>query len=273
MTIMPSNSGARASRWDDAWRDLSQSLSLTPFWMGLAYSHVRGRYQRLALGLIWHPLSYAFLVTSLGILWSQIMGRDATYFMPYLAIGFATWYFIFNSIAGATDIFRGARRHIMSRPTPLFLFVFEKIAANVMFFLMEAPFFFVMALIVGRDFGPIAFLAAPGFLLLMLNAVWMCMFMAIAVARFPDLGEMVRNVMRIAFFLTPVIWSVDVNPRVEGVSQWNPFFHAMAVVRSPFMGSVPDPVSYMVVGGGAVIGFAAMLPLFVYARRRVPYWV
>ena len=86
--------GVRTSRWAEAWRDLTQSLRLTPFWMRLAYQRVRGRYQRLALGLIWHPLSYAFVVISLGLMWGAIMGREASYFMPYVAVSFATWFFI-----------------------------------------------------------------------------------------------------------------------------------------------------------------------------------
>ena len=273
MTAASPDMGVRTSRWAEAWRDLTQSLRLTPFWMRLAYQRVRGRYQRLSLGLIWHPLSYAFVVISLGYMWAAIMGREASYFMPYVAVGFATWFFISNAISGATDIFNSARRHIMARPTPLMMFIFERTAANLMAFFLEAPLFFLVALLVGRDFGWIVLLALPGLGLLILNAIWANLFFAIAVARFPDLGEMVRNIMRIAFFFTPIIWSVDVNPRVENVSQWNPFYHAVEGVRAPFMGAPPDRISYIVVSAIAAVGLTLTIPMFVYARRRVPYWV
>ena len=148
------------------------------------------------------------MVISLGLMWGAIMGREASYFMPYVAVSFATWFFIANAISGSTDLFNGARRHIMARPTPLMMFVFERIAANLMMFFLEAPLFFLVALMVGRDFGWIALLALPGLGLLALNAIWATLFFAIAVARFPDLGEMVRNVIRIAFFFTPVILSL-----------------------------------------------------------------
>jgi len=261
------------SLWAEAWRDLVESLRLAPFWLSLAYQRVRGRYQRLALGLLWHPLSYAFVVTSLGLMWSQIMGRPAAYFMPYLAIGFATWFFIFNAIAGATDILKGASRHITARPTPVLVFVFERIAANLMQFALEAPFFFVMAIVVGREFGWLALLAVPGLLLLLLNALWASVAISLLAARFPDVGEIIRNVMRIVFFLTPVIWSIDINPRIEEFVAWNPFYHAMEVVRAPFMGSVPDAVSYIIVGAIAIGGSLLAVPAFALSRRRVPYWL
>jgi ABC-type polysaccharide/polyol phosphate export permease len=53
----------------------------------------------------------------------------------------------------------------------------------------------------------------------------------------------------------------------------NPFYHMIELVRAPVLGNVPDQLSYMMVGGIAVVGWS--LTLYVAARFqvRLAFWI
>lgn len=255
-----------------AW-DLRRSAVLTPYWIKLAYGQVRGKYHRLALGLIWHPLGFALVVSLIAYVFGALFGRDTYFFLPYLAAGFAVWGFITGCMTGGAAAFTSNQRHILSRRTPLAMFAWKAAGVAAIGFLLEIPFFFVACAYVGRPLEPVALIAVPGAALLLLNGLWVTMLFGVAVTRFPDLGQLLQSAVRVLFLVTPIIWSIDINPRIANVSQWNPFYHAIELVRGPLLGYLPPAESYFVVSGIALGGILLTLPIFAISIRRLPYWL
>ena len=79
--------------------------------------------------------------------------------------------------------------------------------------------------------------------------------------------------MRIAFFVTPIIWMPELLPDRALLLDFNPFFHLVEIVRAPLLGRAPGLVSWLAVAGITIGGWAAAFALFRHYRRRIAYWV
>jgi len=261
------------SIWGQAFGDIGRSLRLASFWWSLAVQNVRGKYNRTALGVLWVPISYTLVVGTIGYIFSLVIDRDPIFMLPYIAAGFATWGLIVNAMTGGATVFIRNRKFIHARPLPLFMFVLAHGATLLLQLAIELPLFFVFAVIVGREVGWVALWAIPGLALLMFNALWVSLFFGILVARFRDLNELLANAVRPLFLCTPVIWSIDINPRVEGISEWNPFYHALELVRGPLMGAPQTELTWIFMGAAAAIGWPVTLVMFVFTRNRLASWI
>ena len=55
-------------------------------------------------------------------------------------------------------------------------------------------------------------LAVPGLVLLCLNGIWMGLLLGIVSARYRDVPPIVASLVRILFFVTPIIWMPELMP-------------------------------------------------------------
>jgi ABC-2 type transport system permease protein len=92
-------------------------------------------------------------------------------------------------------------------------------------------------------------------------------------ARFRDVPQIVTNAMQVAFFLTPIIWLPELLPGRALVLTFNPFFHAVELVRAPLLGTAPPLRSWLAMLAATLAGSAVALAMYVRYRRRIAYWI
>ena len=107
----------------------------------------------------------------------------------------------------------------------------------------NAAIFLVVAVILRIAPGWTGLLAVPGLVLLCMNGVWTGLLLGLVSARFRDVPPIVESVVRILFFVTPVIWMPEFLPERIALLTWNPFFHFLEVVRAPLLDQLPAPSS------------------------------
>ena len=100
------------------------------------------------------------------------------------------------------------------------------------------------------------------------------LFLGILSARFRDLSPMLEAGMRLIFFLTPIIWIPDAaDAGRSALIQFNPFYHAIEIVRAPVIHDViPWSSFWIVVGLGALVNLLGVIAYSV-SRRRLIYWL
>ena len=81
------------------------------------------------------------------------------------------------------------------------------------------------------------------------------------------------SIVRIAFFVTPIIWMPESLPGRAVLLEFNPFFHYVELVRAPLLGQAPEFVSWLAVLGMTLGGWLVALVMFRNYRWRVAYWV
>jgi len=116
-------------------------------------------------------------------------------------------------------------------------------------------------------------LAVLGLILVTVNTAWISMLAAIASARFRDIPPIVGSVTQFAMFLTPVFWMPSSFPSRHAFLALNPFYHMLQAIRAPLLGQSVDPLTWAVLAGLAVAGWAVTFSIFALTRRRIVHYL
>ena len=262
-----------ASQLKRALSDIVQGARAIQLWGPLGWQDIRLRYRRSKLGPFWLTISMGMLVGLLGTLYGMLFQADIARYMPYLALGFIVWTMIAGLISDACGIFVNAQGIIKQIEMPLSVHVFRMVWRSLIVLAHNSAIFLAVAVALCIPPGWTGLLALPGLALLCLNGIWVGLLLGLIAARFRDVPPIMESLMRIGFFITPVIWMPEFLPQRVALLEWNPFYHFLEVVRSPLLGQAPSFVSWLVVAGVTLGGWVATLCMYCLFRRRIAYWV
>ena len=253
--------------------DLAQGARAHHLWYLLAWQDIRRLYRRSVLGPFWLTVSMGALVGVLGTLYGVLLGVDSADYVPFLALGFIVWTLISGIITEGCTAFINAEGIIRHVGLPLSIHVYRLLWRHVLILLHNAAVFVVVAAVFTVWPGWTALLALPGLVLLCLNGLWAGLLLGIVSARFRDVPPIVTSIVRICFFVTPIIWMPELMPGRPLVLDVNPFFHLVEVVRAPLLGQAPELASWIAVLIMTAAGWLVTFAFFRRYRRRIAYWV
>lgn len=256
-----------------ALRDLARGVRAYYLWYLLAWQDIRRLYRRSILGPFWLTLSMGALVGVLGTLYGMLFGVASADYVPFLALGFIVWTLISGIITEGCTAFINAQGIIRHVGLPLSIHVYRLLWRHLLILVHNAAVFVVVAAVFAVWPGWTGLLALPGLVLLCLNGIWAGLLLAIVSARFRDVPPIVTSIVRICFFVTPIIWMPELLPARPLVLDVNPFFHLVEVVRAPLLGQVPGLGSWIAVLAMTAAGWLVTFAFFRRYRRRIAYWV
>jgi len=255
--------------------DLSSALHRSTLIATLGWQDVRQRYRRSALGPFWLTISMGVMIGTIGLVFGQIFKSPMEEFLPFLAAGLILWTFISSVITEGCSSFIAAEAVIKQLPIPLSVHVFRQLWRNLIILAHNIVIFPLVMLAVGKAPSMNMFLAVPGLLLVLLNLIWLCIFLGIICTRFRDIPQIISSLLQVIFYLTPIMWLPSLLPQRAGtyMLDLNPFFHFLEIVRGPLLGQLPSMENWLVTIGIAVVGWIATILLFARYRRRIAYWL
>lgn len=243
--------------------------------MFLAFSDIRQRYRRSTLGPFWITLSTAIMISCIGFIFGTIFKAPLKEFLPFLTAGLITWSFITSTINEATHVFVSAEPIIKQLPIPLFSHVIRMVARNGYIFFHNIVIFPFVCLITGKEIGLEVLLFVPCFFLLIVNLLWVSLFLGTVCTRFRDLGQIVASLLQVAFYVTPIIWMPSLMP--ERFSKWileiNPFYQQLELIRCPLLSTLPSNLAVYYTLGVCLFGWVGTVVLFNKYRDRIAYWL
>lgn len=253
--------------------DLVQGAQAHHLWYLLGWQDIRRRYRRSVLGPFWLTLSMGALVSVLGLLYGMLLQVENADYVPFLALGFIVWTLISGVINDGCQTFINAQGIIKQVGLPLSIHVYRLLWRNVLILFHNALVYVVVAAVFAVWPGWVGLLALPGLVLLCLNGIWAGLLLGIVSARFRDVPPVVSSIVRICFFVTPIIWMPELVPARALVLEANPFFHLVEVVRAPLLGQAPGLESWFAVLLITCAGWLVTFAFFRRYRRRIAYWV
>ena len=266
-----------ASQATLALADIMDGARAFRLWGLLGWHDIRRRYRRSMLGPFWLTISMGILVAALGTLYGTLLKLESADYVPFLALGFVVWTLISGVFTEGCTAFISAESIIKQTNLPLSVHVYRMVWRNLLIFWHNAVIVVVVAVLFAIWPGWTGLLALPGLVLLCLNGVWVGLLLGIVSARFRDVPPIVASVVRILFFVTPIIWMPDLMPgralMLAVVLDFNPFFHFVELVRAPLLGHAPGLVSWLAVSGITLGGWLLAFALLRRYRRRIAYWV
>jgi lipopolysaccharide transport system permease protein len=253
--------------------DVQAGLASWRIWTKLGWNDILQRYRRSLLGPLWLTTSTAIMVTALGVIYSRIFKLSLNDFMPFLCVGLLVWNFISSILTDAGDLFTGAESYIKQIRLPYSLYVFRFIWSKVIIF--GHNFVIYLCILVYFELWPgsAAIYALPGFVVIMMNGIFVALYLGIISTRFRDVPQLTASLAQIAFFVTPIMWKPSLLGSDQIVATVNPFFHLIEIVRQPLLGE-PAALNHYI--AAAIITIAnGLLSSFFFARyrSRISYWV
>lgn len=270
-------SGPRS--WKRAFADIAQGWNQRSLWGYLGWQDIKQRYRRSVLGPLWISISMGVIALGLGILYSALFSIPLEKFLPHVAVGLLIWNFVSGCILEGSEVFIANEGLIKFLPAPLTLHIYRLVWRQALFFAHNLVVWAVLMAVFPRPLGWELLLAFPAFGLLVMNGAWIAILAGILATRFRDIPPIIASLTQLVFYLTPIVWSVDLLAGNEAAREraslveLNPVFHFLEILRQPLIGDPIVPRYWVVAAVITVVGWAAALVCLRNYRSRVAYWV
>lgn len=243
-------------------------------WLTLSLLDIKIKYRRSSLGPFWLTLSMAVTIYSMGFLYGHLFHLNLQDYFPYLASGIICWTLISTLIIDSNQAFIESSTYIKNQPFNMSTFLMKIICRNFIIFAHNLVAYIPIMLMfkVGLDINFLFIF--PGLLLICINAYFWGGILATLGTRFGDFDQIIKSVMQVVFFVTPVMWMPSLLPeRVLWIVYLNPFAHFLQVIRNPLVGQAVSMTSLLCVLVMSAIGIITFCLLSKRARYRIVYWL
>lgn len=239
-----------------------------------AWLDTKCHYRRSRIGPFWETINLVVTIVGLAVIHTALFGGTIIGAIGYIGLGMMTWAAIltlFNE--GATSFIRNAPL-IHGSSISIDMYVGRTVFRTMITFGHHIVLYFAGLALGLVPLSWTSVLAVPGVILLFVNGYWIGAALGLLCARFRDVELIVRNLLQLAFFATPVFWNADiVQGRYRAVIDYNPFFYFIELIRAPLLGQVPPLTHYAVVVACAVVGYALALITYRALRRQLAFFV
>lgn len=270
--------GRSLSRYQQkkALEDFILAIKKSHIWFLMAWQDIQLRYRRSVIGPFWITLSMAIMVYTMGFLYAHLWNVSLQEYFPYLATGLLAWGLIASVMMESTETYLFSVGLIKQIKMPYFLHIHRMCTRNFIIFahnlLIMLPIYLLFPQQFSLSFAYLLFFVDV--MILYVIAVLYSNVISMVCARYRDLGQIVKSLVQVLFFLTPVMWKIDTLP--AHIRQWmvlNPFYHLVEMIRQPLMGFYPSVEN--VLGISILFGIGCLLNrwLFVPYRARIVYWI
>jgi ABC-type polysaccharide/polyol phosphate export permease len=244
-----------------------------PVWIIMGWDDIRQRYRRSVIGPFWITLSMGVFIMVLGVIYSRLFHAELQSYLPYLTVGFVVWGFMSTAANDSCVAFTDSSRIIKQIKLPYSVYVLRVVWRNFMIFLHTIAIYIPIAIIFKVEPHLTTLYAIPGLALVYLNLIWLTTVIAILSTRYRDIQPIVGTMIQLGMFATPIMWTVSSLGDAKIVAEINPVYHLIEIIRAPLLGMAPQPQSWLVACGLAVIGSVLAIALMVRTSRRIVFWL
>lgn len=256
-----------------AWKDMLGGLTKINVWTALAWEEFISRYKRSYLGILWAVFGFMIFTLLLVFFRMAITGRNSVEHGLWVVFGFLSFQLIMTGINDGTGVFLQASNWLRSSRLPFSLFIYRGITrAMIVFFFNVVGAGFILFYFKYQP--PVsAWMAIPGLAVIILNAIWIYMFLGVLCARYRDLGHLINSMTRMMLFISPVVWEPGEGGMRTMVAKYNPISYFMEVVRGPLLDQAVPLFTWQVIGCITVIGYIVAFVTFAHFRNKLILWI
>ena len=243
------------------------------YWNFLALNEIRQKYRRSTLGTLWVSLSTAITILGIGPIYSVLFKTDLSDYFVLVSISLITWNFISSIIGESCGVFVANSAMIKDTSLPVETYCYVVIWRNLLLLFQNLIILYII-------FNLFSFSLFPNYRLFIVIAVLgfvLCnlgMLLSIACTRFRDLSQIVDALMKLLFFMTPILWIVKGTKLENSVLvKFNIFYYMVDLLRNAF---VSNTMSFKHLGFMVILGIISGIVNFMVFnkyRNRIVYWL
>jgi len=187
-----------------------------------------------SFGALWQPISLGVTIFGIGVIFGNLFNLPVERYVPFLCVGMILWQTITSVSNECADACNGQK--IDNTPYKLLLIYPIRVCFKHLFLtLLNLSVFVIVALIFSIKFSALQLAAfAFGALAFFLTILATGVMLSLLGAFFKDLSNIVRNLLNLFFFLTPIMWEPS-NLEYKWVFLLNPLYHLIEAVRGPLL--------------------------------------
>ncbi|MEJ1121099.1 ABC transporter permease [Phyllobacterium sp. CCNWLW109] len=256
-----------------ALRDIVDGARYYRLWLALAKEDVLDAYRHTSIGVLWAVFSFSFYTVSIVLVFGLGTSFPNKLYIAHLVTGLLAWNFISPIVNQGVTVFTSQVSYIKGSKLPLSLFTYHIMARNLIldgFAALGGIGFLIWS---GYPSSWVALAALPAIGFFIVTAIPVQLLLGSLGAYTRDVKQIIENVMRSVFFLTPVIWTAAPGTHREVIARYNPFTSYIEIFRIPILeGRVPweNWLECLVMTGS--IWIAAVL-VFAATRRHIVFWL
>jgi ABC-type polysaccharide/polyol phosphate export permease len=258
----------------EANMEIFRTLQSPYTWVTFAWEELRDRYQRSALGMLWIPVSFLLFVGVKVLVFSKLNQADIGAFSIHVVIGYWVWQTLNAFAIDSGHVFVRAGGYIKSSPLPYSVYVLQALFRNTVPFLSNFLITLVVCSLATGGLSVHFLWVIPAYLVLSLNAIWMFLLVGVIGARYRDIGHLIQTMMRVLFFITPIIWiPAQLGQTGEFIALINPFAHYINLLREPVASGTVPVLSWIIVLTITATGWVLATLVYSHNRRNIVHWV
>jgi ABC-type polysaccharide/polyol phosphate export permease len=243
------------------WANLRKSLQ----W---AWLDTRSQYRRSRIGPLWETINVIVMLAGLTLVSSAIFGSSVEAIIGYIGLGIIIWSAIASLVAEGSSTFVRNSSYITSSTLNIAIYVGRSVFKVMFTFGHHLVLYFIGLALALVPLSWTSLLAIPGIVLLFVNGFWIVTVLGFVCARYRDVEPIVRNLLQLAFFVTPVFWNYQaIASNRRFLFDYNILFYLIEIVRSPLLGQVPPLSHYLAVLALTAAGYGRA---FLVHRRMRP---
>ncbi len=259
-----------------ALKDVTDGFVKWRVWFMLAYQDIKLRYRRSALGPFWITISMAITVYSMGFLYAHLFHVQLDQYYPFLVAGMLSWSLISMVVTDFTDGLIVSGGLIKQIKLPYSLHIHRIACRNFIIFfhniLVIIPIMIIYHSSIRLNLYTLMFI--PGLLLIYVNCFTYGFIIALFGARFRDMQQLIKNLVQVAFFVTPVMWKPEtLGDKYLFLLNLNPFYAFIELIRAPLLGTAPTMLNIAVTFATTILGIVVCAKLLTRCRSRIVYWL
>ncbi|OYZ20727.1 MAG: hypothetical protein B7Y39_10170 [Bdellovibrio sp. 28-41-41] len=221
---------------------------------------LKQRYRRSFLGYFWTILAPFSHYAIIGFVMSNISRSSMPNYFVYMFSG-SVFFSVIAGVINGAPMYLIANEHFIKKIyLPKIIFVLNTVALEFVNFSLTAISLVLLGMITKLIHFSIAFLYLPIPILFgMLLLIGLGCVISIASVYFRDLIHILPAVMQAAFFLTPILYSIDMIPtKYHKFILMNPIYYLIECFRIPIVQGDFPPLPFTL----ALIGMSLFIFLF-----------
>lgn len=191
----------------------------------------------------------------------------------YVIFGFLFFQLLSPMVLDASTVFANAANWLKGALVPMSLFVFKSLSLNLIVFTFNAVGACLVLIVFGYRPTSQAWIFLPAFLLTLVNAGWVYFLLGPLLAKYRDVAQLLSAIMRMAIFITPILWVPQKGTLLGLVALINPLTHFIDIMRAPLIDAPFPWISWFIVGGLTIGGWIVALMTFAMTRKKIIFWV
>ena len=241
----------------------------------LGNQDIKSRYKRSKIGAFWVSINLLILISCLYFVFGYLLKSRMEVVLPMLATGLIAWTYISSLLVESASAFTSSSGLILQTNTPILCHLVRVWWRNTIIFfhnLLIVPFIY---LLFDVNFSINFFQFIPACILFTFFMFGPCLFLSVISTRFRDFENLVQNLLQVLFYLTPIIWSlemVDVS-WIRTVVMLNPLYYPVILIQKTLISINIEWSFYLITIILSFINLFIGAYFFAKYRKRIPFWL